>query len=501
MIRLIVILLLTFSANAQQLSFPSAKGAGAYTTGGRGGTILHVTNLNWDENDTGSLKWALLQNYPRTIVFDVSGEIDATSESNFVDLLDGDGNTNYDNFTIAGQTAPEGGITVKTSFLGFRGIDNFIIRNVRFRRDDSTPYNADAAWFFGCTNYIVDHCTFSHGADETFDNSSSSLATSNVTLQNNLFEYSNTGLIMGTDSGGADPGDMSLISNLFIGISHRFPNPQGGGHYDIINNVVYNWRERLVRTTNQGTYNIINNYYKPAADGLRRSGWFPEPSDLDIRLHKMQIKVGESPLVYAAGSVVEGTASYSTSTSDDSPMFDYFIGTDPAVGAVDAQVGASYFTNTQFSISGESFTPMTANEAYTDLVVNRNVGAHWGLNADGTVSKYYDALDEDAFTEALNDTFTSADASFTYPNRSTYVLPTLPNNTRPVGYDTDSDGIPDTYEIAQGWNPNSANDDVVDASGYTQLELFLNEVDSENATPPTQSGSLSKKAKLFIIRQ
>jgi hypothetical protein len=101
MIKYIVLILFSFSASAQK-AFPTAKGAGASATGGRGGTVLHVTNLNWNSS-TGSLKWALEQTYPRIIVFDVSGTIDATSEARFTPFIT---NSNCSDVTIAGQTAP-----------------------------------------------------------------------------------------------------------------------------------------------------------------------------------------------------------------------------------------------------------------------------------------------------------------------------------------------------------------------------------------------------------
>ena len=113
---------ITLISHAQQLSFPTAKGAGAYATGGRGGQVIHVTTLDWDA--PGGLKAALQTTGARTIVFDVSGEIDATQESEWSVLLQG---SQYDNITIAGQTAPHGGITIKVSWFQFWDVDNIII--------------------------------------------------------------------------------------------------------------------------------------------------------------------------------------------------------------------------------------------------------------------------------------------------------------------------------------------------------------------------------------
>ena len=144
------------------LAFPTAIGAGAYTSGGRGGQVIHVTTLDWDA--AGGLKEAIQTTGARTIVFDVSGEIDASQETAFSILING---STYDNLTIAGQSAPDGGITIITGEFMFANMDNVIIRYVRFRQQLSGTQ--DPLKFLGVGNFILDHCTFSHGADEGID--------------------------------------------------------------------------------------------------------------------------------------------------------------------------------------------------------------------------------------------------------------------------------------------------------------------------------------------
>src|SRR5690606_16346575 len=155
----LVVLILPQNSNSQQLAFPTAKGAGAYATGGRGGQVIHVTTLNW--SGPGSLKTALQTTGPRTIVFDVSGEIIVTD--NYFEL-----HSQYSNFTIAGQTAPQGGITIRTGYFSLTNVNNAIIRYIRFR-DKGTLSGTDAVWYQQANNVIFDHCSFSHGQDECMD--------------------------------------------------------------------------------------------------------------------------------------------------------------------------------------------------------------------------------------------------------------------------------------------------------------------------------------------
>ena len=151
----IAVISLTTVAQTQAPAFPGAEGHGRYVTGGRGGVIRHVTNLN--DSGTGSFRSAVSGNDKKIVVFDVGGVIALKS-----DIKIGA------NTTILGQTAPAPGITLRYFTLSTESNNNIIVRFLRCRRGQEKNVNdgADAATGRHSTGIIFDHCSFSWSIDE-----------------------------------------------------------------------------------------------------------------------------------------------------------------------------------------------------------------------------------------------------------------------------------------------------------------------------------------------
>ena len=144
---------------AQTLAFPGAEGAGRLAAGGRGGAVLRVTSLA--DSGPGSLRAAIEARGPRTIIFDVAGTIRLAT-----DLV-----IREPRVTIAGQTAPGGGIALADQTLVVRA-DDVIIRHIRARRGDRLPGEGDAIWIERGRRIILDHVSASWSIDETLSASS-----------------------------------------------------------------------------------------------------------------------------------------------------------------------------------------------------------------------------------------------------------------------------------------------------------------------------------------
>ncbi|KAL4880627.1 pectin lyase fold/virulence factor [Aspergillus karnatakaensis] len=201
-------------------AFPGASGFGAEATGGRGGEVYIVTNL--EDSGEGSLRDAVSET-DRIVVFAVGGVI------NIEDRI-----VVSKRVTILGQTAPGDGITVYGNGWSFSNADDAIVRYLRIRMGRGGDSGKDGITIAEGSNMIFDHLSVSWGRDETFSISGTA---ENVTVQDTIIaqglETHSCGGLMETDGG------ISLFRNLYI--DNKTRNPKVKGVNDFTNNLVYNW--------------------------------------------------------------------------------------------------------------------------------------------------------------------------------------------------------------------------------------------------------------------
>ncbi len=447
------------NSNAQQLAFPSASGAGAYVSGGRGGSVYHVTNLN--NSGPGSFRDAV-SGSNRTIVFDVSGTIELTYDLSIT----------ASNLTIAGQTAPEGGITITGSFVHIQNNQNIILRYLRFRPNYDSSGSVDALNAYNCRDIIVDHCSVSWGGDEAFSLRGTS---ADVTIKNCIFAESATGMLAG-ESGNMSSDNFSVIGNLWYNISHRFPNVNVT-RTDVINNVVHNWYSRLMVVSNRdgAQLNEINNFYQR---GVTTSTPPYSVNWLDIGYASQRSNIR----IFTDGNVYPSVL---TEAQNDWDLYVHrFNVTSGAYAGTSQwdQAQTDFQVSSPFEFLGEAPDIMTAEEALA--YVPLNAGANKYMDDNGVVQTAWDAIDNTYVNHVINNT----SEFYSYPptaivSKPSYVnfhnsVTSTPINTRPSSYDTDNDGMADIWEMNMYGTLSHNGTEDTNNNGYTDLEEFLNGVDA-----------------------
>lgn len=448
-------------AHRQALAFPGAEGGGMFATGGRGGKVIHVTNLN--DSGPGSLRAALAESGARTIVFDVAGVIELNSGLN---ISKGD-------VTIAGQTAPGDGICIK-NFSTRVNSSNVIIRFVRFRMGDEKKNEGDAIWGRYFENIILDHCSMSWCTDEC----ASFYANCNFTMQWCVIAESLRNSIHGKGKhgyGGIWGGkDASFHHNLLAHHDSRNPridHPQIYGNYvethrgnvDYRCNAVYNWGSNHTYGGENGWFNIVNNYYKPG----------PASSD-------------RTYFVDAYGSYVKDGTVYADNYAEM-----YLSGNvnashpelDNTVSSVYWHNGESYGNyNTLLSASLPLAGP-SGEDIYT--TTHSAEEAFGNICAYAGASLVRDAVDERVCSDALegkasfNDGGNGSKGGIIDTQSAVGGWPAYEAESGEIEMvkDMDGDGMPDWFEDKFGLDkadPSDGNSKTLDIYGrYTDLEMYL----------------------------
>ena len=487
---------------AQAPAFPGAEGHGRYVTGGRGGKIVHVTNLN--DSGTGSFRAAVSGSSKKIVVFDVAGVIPLKS-----DLSIGA------NTTVMGQTAPYPGITLR--YYTLRCADNVIVRFIRSRRGQEIDVNdgADAIWDRQRTGIVLDHCSFSWCIDEVasfYDNN-------NFTMQWCTIAESltNAGHNKGAHGyGGIWGGKLaSFHHNMIAHVSNRGPrfngarygwegytknkmystykwaNPVQAENVDLRNCVMYNCQGACYGGPGGGQINMVNNYFKagPSGKGGQERITLVTVSSSGNSDKKHPEYYGMTSRYFISGNTTE-TAAGAVKKNRDWDGVNYDSGVFTINGDIYSKDVNNFYGSDAVRAtnnSGESCVRIRMDEpaptgevtTHTAETAFEKVLAYCGS------SLHQDDVDARYMEEAHTGTATYTGSVTGLPgiidvvaDVNGYTEKNFGTGEHPAGWDSDKDGIPDDWEVANGLNPKSAFDATqytIDTKGwYTNLEVYCN---------------------------
>ena len=395
------------------VAFPGAEGFGRLASGARGGDVYHVTNLS--DSGIGSLRDAI-SGPNRTIVFDVSGVIHLSERLVFLS-----------NQTIAGQTAPGGGIVVYGNGTSFTNANNTIVRYMRFRMGVGGDSGKDSISIARGHDMIFDHCSISWGRDGNFDiNQESGYELRNITLQDSIvaqgLQTHSTGGLLVADG-------VSVLRSLYIDNNSR--NPKARQTTQWVNNIDYNWVASgyiLGDTSGRSDGYMVGNYFIPGPE--TNGGTLSSPTS--------------SYHLYASGNWYD---------NDKDGTLGGRLLTQGDFGSVSWE--------TTPSVEFPAVTEMSAEEAYAHVL--QNAGA----------SLWRDQVDDYVIAELASLGASGATISDESSLGLSANVGEIPSAEAPP--DTDQDGMPDGWEQALGLDPNDAADRNGDRNGdgWTNLEEYL----------------------------
>lgn len=436
---------------AQPLAFPGAEGYGKYTTGGRGGRVLTVTNLN--DSGAGSFRDAVEQKGPRIVVFAVDGTIELKSPLRI----------NHDSITIAGQSAPGDGICLKDYPLVVNA-GNVIVRYIRVRVGDRHKLDSDGlgGGRYGQKNVVLDHLSVSWSIDECL----SIYKTENLTVQWCLVAHSlNTSVhTKGSHGFGGIWGGYKATFHHNLLANHASRNPRfssvdGTKWVDYRNNAVYNWGFKTAYGGgHHGEINMVNNYYKPG------------PASQHHRL--LDVAEDGTGRYYVAGNVMEGDDAVTRNNR----------------GAVTDRAGKRYIRHRKSAAPDSGIAPgavPTPGEESASCLVDAPFPyepidedtprvAYQRILKDVGCSFSRDAYDKEVLRQVEKGIGTFGKNGIINSPADVGGWPALKAGKAPA--DSDADGMPDAWEIRHGLNPKDASDASAYTldKAYTNIEVYLN---------------------------
>lgn len=437
---------------AQVPAFPGAEGFGRYTTGGRGGKVVIVSNLN--DDGPGSFRQSFKEHpgEPIIIVFAVAGVIELKSPLKI----------SRSNITVAGQTAPGDGICLKgNSFIincagdktGVRG--NIIIRYLRSRPGAKIANGVYGFNMENSQNIIIDHCSFTWANEEC----AAMYDTKNVTVQWSIISEGlyNANHHKGLRAYGGVWGgqNASYHHNLISNQNSRTVRFNGARAHDTLaivdysNNVIFNWKSanacyggEVDIPGGKSNINLVNNYYIPGP---------ATPKELKfVKANYNQAKAKGFGQWYLNGNVMEGDKKITVNNK---------LGID--LTEFPAEYKKQAVVPTPFIIS-EPVVTQPASEAYQ--LVLKSVGA--------SLPKY-DAVDQRLIAEAKSHKTVHGEKGIINDASEAGGWPVYQYTKAPV--DTDKDGMPDEWELKNGLNPERTdNNDYKLSKEYTNIEVYIN---------------------------
>ena len=397
---------------AQQLAFPGAEGFAAFATGGRGGKVVHVTNLN--ASGSGSLADAVSQPN-RIVVFDVGGVINITNSSITI----------ASNITIAGQTAPGEGITIYGGRVIASKSKNVIIRYIRMRGGKAINQKKCTLTLDECNNVILDHCSISWGPWDNVHIANAKNITWQYCINSEGIEPQRFGSI--TD------GTRNWTVHHCLWANNKSRNPKMKCFMQYYNNVVYNYGMGIIggHSSADNYQDVMNNYFIAGPEGSYK--YFDQWTETDH--------------LYSTGNYYDGNCD---GVLNGTLITDYN--------------GATPMQKPSLNCDG----PMnleTAEQAYQHVV------AHVGA------SRVRDSHDK-RILEQL--TSLGKKGAFIANEDNVGGIGTVANGPAPT--DTDRDGMPDSWELEQGLDPQKDDSNGTNAgNGYTNIENYINSLATQTA--------------------